>query len=102
VRRIHSSCLGTRRWERASSIGGWDGAYAITGAPGSDLGLLDGFGYGAEALAGAIAIVPADEIGAFTVTGVLGGSLGPGKRDYIDSGTALFVFDEESQRFVLG
>ena len=159
------------------SRNGWDGAYVITDAPGTDLGLLEGFGYGAEALVGSIAIVPADnadlyeagqagvkecidtfdnafdddapvelrpedlrtgviglivrscqalelfkaiaelagpdltndsfdaaadEIGAFTVTGVLGGSLGPGKRDYIDAGTALFVFDEELQRFVLG
>lgn len=159
------------------SRNGWDGAYVITDAPGTDLGLLEGFGYGAEALVGSIAIVAADEadlyeagqagvrecvdtfdnafdddppvelrpedlrtgvvglivrscqalelfkaiselagpdltnesfeaaadeIGAFTVTGVLGGSLGPGKRDYIDAGTALFVFDEELQRFVLG
>ncbi len=161
----------------ALSRNGWDGAYVITDAPGTDLGLLEGFGYGAEALVGSIAIVPADnaalyeagqagvkecfdtfdnafdddapvelrpegrqtgvvglivrscqalelfkaiaelagpdltndsfdaaadEIGAFTVTGVLGGSLGPGKRDYIDAGTALFVFDEGLQRFVLG
>ncbi len=152
------------------SRNGWDGAYVITDAPGTDLGLLEGFSYGTEALVGSIAIVPADEadlyeagqagvrecidtfdnafdddppvelrpedlrtsvvglivrscqalelfkaiaelagpdltnesfdaaadeIGAFTVTGVLGGSLGPGKRDYIDAGTALFVFDED-------
>jgi len=160
----------------ALSRNGWDGLYVVTDAPGTDVGLLDGFGYTTDALVGAVAIVSADEAdlyeadqagvkecvdtfdnafdddapveirpedqttdvvglivrscqalelfkviaeaagadlnnetfaaatdaaGEFTVTGVLGGSLGPGKRDYIDTGAALFEFDEALGRFVL-
>ena len=160
----------------ALSRNAWDGIYVVTDAPGTDLGLLEGFGYGTDALVGSVALVPpneadlyeagqagvkecvdtfsdafdddnevvlrpedpttdvvglivrscqalelfkavaegagvdltnesfdasADAIGEFTVTGVLGGSLGPGKRDYVDAGTALYEFDEALQRFVL-
>ena len=44
----------------------------------------------------------ADALGETTeVTGVILGSLGPGKRDFTDAGDALFRFDEELRRFVL-
>jgi hypothetical protein len=154
----------------------WDGLYVITDASGVDLGLLDIGGYSADALVGAIAVVPpepadlyesdqagvkecvdtfeaafdddapveirpedsstdvlgvivracqalelfkvvaeaagpdltndsfamgADSLGEFTVTGVLAGSLGEGKRDYVDAGSAIYEFDEELQRFVI-
>jgi len=160
----------------ALSRNGWDGLYVVTDAPGTDVGLLDGFGYTTDALIGSVAIVPpseadlyeagqagvkecvdtfddafdddapvtlrpedpttdvvglivrscqalelfkavaesagadltnatfdsaADAMGEFTVTGVLAGSLGPGKRDYVDAGAALFEYDEALERFVL-
>ena len=155
---------------------GWDGLLVITDSPGTDVGLLDGFGYSPDPLVGSIAVITpdeadlydagqagvrecvdrfedafaddaavelrpedpttgvlglvvrscqglelfravaelagadltnesfdaaADEIGSFTVTGVLAGSLGPGKRDYVDAAGALYEFDEEQGRFVL-
>lgn len=43
----------------------------------------------------------ADEIGEVAVTGVIAGSLGPDKRDFVDAGAVLFEWDEELQRFVL-
>ena len=154
----------------------WDGLVVITDNPGTDVALLEGFGYGTSALENSVAIVPASEadlyeadqagvkecvdtfdnafdddapveirpvdpqtgvvgaivrscqalelikaiaelagadltnasfdaaadaIGEFTVTGVLGGSLGPGKRDYVDEGSARYEFDIDLQRFVL-
>lgn len=160
----------------ALSRNGWDGLYVVTDAPGTDLGLLEGFGYTADALVDSVAIVSPDEadlyeggqagvkecvdtfdnafdddapvvirpddattdvvglivrscqalelfklvaeaagpdltnetfaaaadaMGEFTVTGVLAGSLGPGKRDYVDAAAALYEFDEAEQRFVL-
>jgi len=160
----------------ALSRNAWDGFYVVTDAPGTDLGLLDGFGYSADALTGSVAIVSPDEadlyeadqagvkecvdtfdnafdddapvvirpddattdvvglivrscsalelftliaeaagpdltnetfdaaadaMGEFTVTGVLAGSLGPGKRDYVDAAAALYEFDDAEQRFVL-
>lgn len=158
------------------SRNGWDGLYVVTDSPGLNIGLLDGFGYGTEALTGAIAIAApseadmyeadvagvrecvdrfdnafdddapvevrpedpttgvlgvivrscqalelfkavaelagpdltndsfdaaADAIGEFSVTGVVTGSLGPGKRDYVDGAAKLFEFDDELQQFVL-
>jgi hypothetical protein len=43
----------------------------------------------------------ADSLGEFTVTGVLAGSLGEGKRDFVDAGSAIYEFDEAEQRFVI-
>lgn len=155
---------------------GFDGLLVVTDAPGTDVGLLEGFGYDAAALNGAVAVVSpneadlyeadqagvrecvdtfddafdddppvelrpedattdqlgvmvracqglelfklvaeaagadltnesfdaaADAMGEFTVTGVLAGSLGPGKRDYVDAAGALYEFDEALGRFVL-
>jgi hypothetical protein len=160
----------------ALSRNGFDGLYVITDGSGTDVGLLEGFGYGTEALVGSLAIVSpdeadlyesdqagvkvcvdtfsdssaddaevelrpedqrtgvvglivrscqalelfkavaelagpeltnasfdaaADDIGAFTVTGVLAGSLGPGKRDYIDAAAAIYEYDPDLERFVL-
>ncbi|MDG2029086.1 MAG: ABC transporter substrate-binding protein [Acidimicrobiales bacterium] len=160
----------------ALSRNAWDGLTVITDNPGTDVALLEGFGYTTDALVNSVAIVApseadlydadqagvkecfdtfdnafdddppvelrpedpqtgvvgaviracqalemlkavaelagpeltnesfdaaADAIGEFTVTGVLGGSLGPGKRDFVDAGSAVYEFDEAQRLFVL-
>jgi ABC-type branched-subunit amino acid transport system substrate-binding protein len=160
----------------ALSRNGWDGLYVMTDATGTDVGLLDGVGYGSEALEGSVAIVAPDEadlydadqagvkecvdtfenafdddlpvelrpedattavvglvvrsclalelfkqiaetagvdltndsfeagidgLGDVTITGVLAGSLGPGKRDLVDAGAGIYTYDPETRRFSL-
>ena len=76
----------------ALSRNAWDGVYVITDASGANLGLLEGFGYGAEALVGAVAIVPADEADLYDAGQA-------GVKECVD--TFDDAFDEDLQRFVL-
>ena len=42
-----------------------------------------------------------DGLGDVTITGVLAGSLGPGKRDLVDAGAGIYTYDPETRRFSL-